>query len=40
MGKVITGFSTSLDGFIGGEGDRIDEVFSWMNSGDTEYASF
>jgi dihydrofolate reductase len=37
MGKVITGFSTSLDGFIAGEGDRIDEVFSWLSSGDTEY---
>lgn len=37
MGKVITGFSTSLDGFIAGEGDRVDEVFSWLSSGDTEY---
>jgi dihydrofolate reductase len=39
MGKVITGFSTSLDGFIAGEGDRIDEVFSWMSSGDTDYTA-
>lgn len=37
MGKVITGFSTSLDGFIAGEGDRVDEVFGWLGSGDTEY---
>jgi dihydrofolate reductase len=39
MGRVITGFSTSLDGFIAGEGDRIDEVFSWMSNGDTEYTA-
>ena len=39
MGKVITGFSTSLDGFIAGEGDRVDEVFRWMGRGDTEYAA-
>lgn len=37
MGKVITGFSTSLDGFIAGEDDRVDEVFRWLGSGNTEY---
>jgi dihydrofolate reductase len=37
MGKVTTGFSTSLDGFIAGPGDDVTHVFQWYGSGDTEY---
>jgi dihydrofolate reductase len=37
MGKVGTGFSMSLEGFIAGPGDDVQEVFKWYNSGDTEY---
>jgi dihydrofolate reductase len=37
MGKVVTGFSTSLDGFIAGPGDDVQHVFKWYFSGDTEF---
>jgi len=37
MGKVVTGFSTSLDGFIAGPGDDVQHVFKWYGSGDTDY---
>ena len=37
MGKVVTGFSTSLDGFIAGPGDDVQHLFKWMSSGDTAY---
>jgi dihydrofolate reductase len=45
MGKVGTGFSTSLDGFIAGPndgpgnplGDGGERLFVWYSSGDTEY---
>ena len=37
MGKVVTGFSTSLDGFIAGPGDDVQHVFKWYGNGDTEY---
>lgn len=45
MGKVGTGFSTSLDGFIAGPndgpgnplGDGGERLFTWYSSGDTEY---
>ncbi len=45
MGKVRTGFSTSLDGFIAGPndgpgnplGDGGKRLFTWYSSGDTEY---
>jgi len=37
MGKVVTGFSTSLDGFIAGPGDDVGHVFRWYGSGDVEY---
>ncbi|MDQ3923984.1 MAG: dihydrofolate reductase family protein [Actinomycetota bacterium] len=45
MGKVATGLSTSLDGFIAGPNDNPDSplgeggerLFAWYSSGDTEY---
>jgi dihydrofolate reductase len=33
MGKVTTGFSMSLDGFIAGPHDEVDRVFKWYFSG-------
>ena len=36
MGKVGTGFSMSLDGFIAGPNDDVQQVFKWFFSGDTE----
>jgi dihydrofolate reductase len=33
MGKVITGFSMSLDGFVAGPQDEVDRVFQWYFSG-------
>jgi dihydrofolate reductase len=33
----MTGFSTSLDGFIAGPGDNVEQVFNWFFSGDTEF---
>jgi dihydrofolate reductase len=33
MGKVITGFSMSLDGFVAGPHDEVDRVFQWYFSG-------
>lgn len=38
MGKVGTGFSMSLDGFIAGPGDDVQQVFRWYFSGDTEFS--
>ncbi|MBO0780925.1 MAG: deaminase, partial [Ktedonobacteraceae bacterium] len=35
MGKVSTGFSMSLDGFVAGPHDEVDQVFKWLMSGDT-----
>ena len=45
MGKVATGFSTSLDGFIAGPndgpesplGDGGERLFAWYFGGDTDY---
>jgi dihydrofolate reductase len=37
MGKVSTGFSMSLDGFVAGPNDDTQHVFAWMTSGDTDY---
>lgn len=37
MGTVGTGFSTSLDGFIAGANDDVQQVFAWFFSGDTEF---
>ncbi len=37
MGRVITEFTISLDGFIAGPNDEIDRIFGWYGSGDTEF---
>ena len=37
MGKVGTGFSMSLDGFVAGPNDDVQHVFAWMSRGDTDY---
>jgi dihydrofolate reductase len=37
MGKVATGFSTSLDGFIARPEGEVGPLFDWYFSGDTEY---
>jgi hypothetical protein len=36
-GKVTTGFSMSLDGFVAGPNEDFQHLFAWMTSGDTEY---
>ena len=36
MGKVTTGFSMSLDGFIAGPHDEVDRVFKWYFTGNTD----
>jgi dihydrofolate reductase len=36
MGKVITGITMSLDGFIAGPDDDVSQIFKWYFSGDTE----
>jgi dihydrofolate reductase len=36
MATVVADMSVSLDGFIAGPNDRIDEIFAWFSSGDTE----
>ena len=37
MGKVATGFSTSLDGFIARPNGDVGPLFDWYFAGDTEY---
>lgn len=37
-GKVTTGFSMSLDGFIAGPDEDFQYLFAWMVGGDTDYA--
>lgn len=37
MGKIVTGFTMSLDGFIAGPGDDISHLFKWFGSGDTPF---
>ena len=37
MGKVITGISMSLDGFIAGPEDDVQWLFKWYFSGTTEF---
>lgn len=36
-GKVTTGFSMSLDGFVAGPNEDFSQLFAWMASGDTDY---
>ena len=36
-GKVTTGFSMSLDGFIAGPNEDFQQLFAWMEGGDTPY---
>jgi dihydrofolate reductase len=36
MGKVSTGISMSVDGFIGGPNDEVDQLFKWYFGGDVE----
>jgi dihydrofolate reductase len=38
MATVVADMSMSLDGFIAGPDDRIDEVFAWFSSGEVEVA--
>ncbi len=37
MGNVVTNLSMSLDGFIAGPQDSVEQVFKWYASGDTDY---
>lgn len=37
MGKILTGFTMSLDGFIAGPDDDIRQLFKWFSSGDTPF---
>lgn len=37
MGKVVTGFTMSLDGFIADANDDIGRLFKWYYSGDTPF---
>ena len=36
MGKVMTNLSMSLDGFIAGPNDDVQQVFAWTMNGDTD----
>jgi dihydrofolate reductase len=36
MGKVMFNASVSLDGFVAGPNDEVDQLFKWYFSGDTE----
>lgn len=37
MGKVTTGFSMSLDGFVADPNEDFQHLFAWMTRGDIEY---
>ena len=37
MGKIISDFTMSLDGFIAGPNDEIDPLFDWYAGGNTEF---
>ncbi len=37
MGKLTFNMSMSLDGFVAGPHDEVDQVFKWYFSGDTEF---
>ena len=39
MGKVITQFTMSLDGFVAGPNDEVWPLLNWYMSGDTEFAA-
>ncbi len=39
MGKISTGFSMSLDGFVAGPHDEVDMVFKWMSLGAQDYTA-
>ena len=39
MGKVFTHMTMSLDGYIAGPDDQIDELFEWFGAGDVAVAS-
>jgi len=36
IGKVSTGFSMLLDGFVAGPQDDVSRLFQWMMSGDVD----
>ena len=36
MGKIIFNNNVSLDGFVAGLNNEVDQLFRWYNSGDTE----
>jgi dihydrofolate reductase len=37
MGKISFNMSMSLDGFVAGPNDEVDQIFKWYFSGDTEF---
>ncbi len=37
MGKVVFENSMSLDGFVAGPNDEVDQIFKWYYSGDTDF---
>jgi dihydrofolate reductase len=37
MSKVTAQFTMSLDGFIAGPNDEVDQIFRWYSSGDTDF---
>ncbi|HEX2981013.1 MAG TPA: dihydrofolate reductase family protein [Anaerolineaceae bacterium] len=37
MGKVIFHTSVSLDGYVAGPNDEVDQVFAWYTSGDMDF---
>ena len=39
MSKVTAQFTMSLDGFIAGPNDEVDQIFRWYFSGDTDFQS-
>ena len=40
MGRILTGASVSLDGYIAGPGETgFDQLFAWYNAGDVDFPS-
>ena len=37
MGKIVTNFTISLDGFIAGANENFDHLFKWYSSGDSDF---